>query len=98
MEEVLIQDGPDRYRKRAVEFEDWIIRAKPHSWYTYHYGEHLFDDRATIYAKTIAWNYACKGRIYIFMKRDLENPKNFFFLAQKASRIFPHLTPRDKRE
>lgn len=84
----------EAYNHLHNEFIGWFTKAKAGEWFTYHYGRDLYENLATKKVKETTWDHACDGKIYLFLKRDTDNPKMFLFLAQKASRKFPHLNPK----
>lgn len=81
-------------KKEAVKFLDWYISAVPRSWYIYHHGMNLHKDLSLQFVKQEVWNKACEGKVYLFQKRDLENPGLFFYMAQKATKKIPRLNPK----
>lgn len=80
------------------DFKVWYAKANPGDWYTYHYGKDLHETMALGYVKRTVWDYAVTGKIYIFQTRYQDDPQNFLFQAQKASRIIPHLNPTREAE
>lgn len=84
---------PEFYKERVDKFEKWYKNAKPGDWYTYHVGVTLTEGMSNYYIKKVTWNYACDGKIYLFLRRSMYDKSKLDFLAQKASKVIPKLNP-----
>lgn len=98
IEKVTLPDIPPGAVEHIENFKNWYKNAQSGDWYIYYYGETLHENYQSKHLKDTVWSYACDGKIYIFQRRNIDDLRNFFFLAQKASRRYPHLNPRKTAE
>lgn len=83
----------EEHSKWVSEFLAWYKQARPLEMYVYYHGGHLHETLAVERVKDITWDYACRGKIYLFAKRDKELYSGFFFICQKSKEANPRLIP-----
>lgn len=93
---VTLPVNPEEHTDKFDAFINWYINAKAHDKFVYYHGTSLHETLASTYVKNLAWDYACEGKVYLFATRDLQNKYDWFFIAQKASRVIPSLNPKRK--
>lgn len=71
----------------------WYVHAKPGEWYTYHTGYSLHENIAVEKVRASAWELACSGKIYLFLKRHPVDTHNFIWLCQKSTKPTFRLVP-----
>lgn len=76
-------------------FKNWYITAKPGEIYTYYIGFLGMENKSrfAMHIKHIAWEYAIKGRVYLFQRKMAEN--EFDYIAVKARHYTRQLVPFD---
>jgi|SRR5687767_12843244 len=85
VDRVTLPINPELYNTLHNDFVSWYVKAKPGEWYTYHRGYSLHENLVTEKVKETAWNFACEGKVYLFLQRDVEHKHWFCFLCQKST-------------
>lgn len=67
----------------CVNFHNWILNALPLQKYLYYTGSHMSDSILSNELRKVAWEHACKGKIYLVQEKVQANI--FRYIAIKAS-------------
>lgn len=86
--------NPQEFNKLRNKFLEWYLQAKPYDWFTYHHGLDLHETLVVESVRQVTWDYATRGFIYLFIKRDPVDTKLWFFRCQKSKHPTRRLIPK----
>lgn len=84
----------EQFNKLHNEMILWYMTSKPGDWYVYHQGYSLHENLTTEKVRQTAWELACDGKIYLFLKRDPVYKSNFLFMCQRSTKPIKRLIPK----
>lgn len=90
---VTLPVNPEMHNKLYNALISWYIQSKPGDWFVYHTGYSLHENLSVERAREAAWILACKGKIYLFLKRDPVDKNQFVFMCQKSTNPTRRLVP-----
>lgn len=83
--------------EECINLHNFILNAKPNQKHIYYVGMHARDSHLSEQLKKLAWEYACKGKIYLVQER--KQSFLFRYIAIKASSPpMSILLPQKERE
>ena len=78
--------------KECNDFITWFEQARPGEIYTYYRGDNLNYENYNMIIGELLWNFACKGKVYLFQRRMGVN--DFEYIGMKVGLPIQKLIPK----